>query len=90
MSLTRAAIDEADQVVATVLEFIDKNVEQRRKEAAWWYVYRSRRAAYATSKVARRVWLFWARRSKAMMEANQAIAAQVCGKLASMPGGRVV
>lgn len=90
MTPIEAAIDEADDIVSSVLEFIGKSMKERRKEAAWWYVYRSRRAHYATTKVARRVWLFWARRSKAMMEANQAVAAQVCGALASKPGGRLV
>ncbi len=71
MSIAQQAMEEADSIVATIIGVIESAVHERRQMAEWYYAYRSRRAAYARTKVARRYWLWLARRSRAMMEANR-------------------
>lgn len=86
------ALAEADSIVGSILEFSLMAVERRRKQAAWFWVYRARRAEYARTRAAKRWWQFLARISRAKMDANNSI--EVCKlvdrKVAMLPRRGVV
>jgi hypothetical protein len=90
MNVARKAIEEADQIISslveTIVELAQKSIQQRRKEAAWRYVRASRRAAYASTLVARRVWEWRARRWRAIAEANAAYPDICCALDSAMAG----
>lgn len=85
MSLAERAIDEADGIISSIFGLARDAVRARRQEAEWFYVYRSRRAEYARTKVARRYWLWLARRSRAMMAANDATCCRLDDAMAAIP-----
>lgn len=83
MSLAQQAIDEADGIIGSLIGLGRDAMRRRRRDAKWWYAYRSRRAAYARTRVGQRWWTFWANKSKAQMEANECCA--VDEQLARLP-----
>lgn len=78
MSIADRALQEADNIVGSILEFSLMAIDRRRKQAAWWYVYYARRSEYARTKVAKRYWQWRARRARAQMAANDFSEGRVC------------
>lgn len=78
MKIADTAAREADDIIGRVFDLVYEAVMERRRDAAWWYAYRSRRAIYARTKAARRWWLWLARRSHAQMLANTATRELCC------------
>lgn len=92
MGIAQQAIEEADQIISSLVETVvglsKQSIRERRKEAPWRYVRAQRRAAYATTKAARRYWLWRARKWRAIAEANKAYPDLCCSidnELAKMP-----
>lgn len=90
MNFAKLAADEADHVISQVFAIARDAIRERRENAEWWWVYRTRRAAYARTKVAKRWWLWLARRSRAMMEANQATCCKIEEAMAHLPRRGIV
>jgi len=69
-SAHKAAREVADQVLAGIPEMITMAVERRRKEAAWYLVYRRARLA-SCRPIMRPFWRWLVKKSKAAVLANK-------------------
>lgn len=73
MNAKQTAIAYADQVLALIPQLIHQAVEERRKHACWFAIYRRKRLE-TCNPVMRPMWRLLLRRSSAMCAANKSIA----------------
>jgi hypothetical protein len=73
MTAKRTAMEYADSVLALVPQLIHRSIEERRKHACWYAIYRRERLD-TCHPIMRPMWRALWRRSKAMCTANRAMA----------------
>lgn len=73
MNAKEAAREVADSILSSIPEFITYAIEKRRKEAAWFLVYRRARLA-SCRPIMRPFWRLLVKKSKAAVAANKATA----------------